>query len=165
MKHAKLFVLALALAATTLTGIQARADAPVIAITGTVMSRDGDRLVVRTEKGDLTFDIDKTTEMPATDLPIGSRITVWYDSDDKVTDRMDARKIDLLPADTHTKAPPPTPVDQPQVQTQTQAQTETQVTETQEELPATASPLPLMGATGVLALIAGAFMLRRSRRV
>jgi len=140
-----LCALALALAVVSLTGLPAAADAPLVSITGTVVSVNGDVLVLATDKGNLTFDMDKDTIKPAS-IAVGSRITVSYDSDDKTTDKMDARQIVMAPA---TTTPEPTP----------QATTST-TQEEQRELPATASPLPLIAVLGLLSL-AGGLMLRK----
>ena len=160
MKHTKLFVLALALVAVTLTGVRAQADAPLITATGTVVSRDADHIVVQTEKGNLSFDVDKSTTMPAGALAVGARITVWYDSDDKVTDKMDARKIEFAAAETQVTTPPPST---PSAETPMETPEETPaVTPTDEEqLPRTASPLPLIGTLGALSLMAGVLLRRR----
>ena len=162
-----LLALTFALGMIAFTDTAVRADAPLVTITGTVVSRVDEVLVVRTDRGDLTFDLDKSTEMPA-DLPVGSRITVSYDSDDKVTDRMDARKIVMAPEPTvSTPAPTPTPAPMtpttpaPTVTTQ---QTTTAYETDQDELPATASPLPLMGGAGLLALAGGLLLRKRTRR-
>ena len=160
MKHTKLFVLALALVAVTLTGVRAQADAPLITATGTVVSRDADHIVVQTEKGNLSFDVDKSTTMPAGALAVGARITVWYDSDDKVTDKMDARKIEFAAVETQVTTPPPST---PSAETPMETPDETPaVTPTDEEqLPRTASPLPLIGTLGALSLMAGVLLRRR----
>jgi LPXTG-motif cell wall-anchored protein len=156
----KLWVLSLALAAAAWTGVPAHADAPLVTIDGTVVSRDGDHLVVNTAKGNLTFDIDKTTEMTGVTLTPGSKITLWYDSDDKPEDRMDVRKIAMTPA---VAAPAPVTTPSPTVSTpapEPVTQTTT-TTDTNDELPSTASPLPLFAVAGLLSLVAGAFALRR----
>ena len=143
-----LLVLTLALGAVALTGPVASADAPLVTITGTIVSIEGDVLTLATDRGNLRFDLDKNTEKPA-NLAVGNKIIVSYDSDDKVTDKMDARKIMMAPADIPAPtATAPAPVTQP-----TQEETST-------ELPTTASPLPLVFGAGVLAL-AAAFVLRK----
>ena len=139
--------LTLALGGVALTHVPAPADAPLVTITGTVVSIEGDVLTLSTDKGNLRFDLDKDTEKPA-NLAVGNRITVSYDSDDKVTDKMDARRIVMAPA---ASTPTPTPVTQ---------STPSEPTETQTELPQTASPLPLVAGLGILAL-AGALLLRK----
>ena len=141
-----LLALTLALGAITLTGLPASADAPLVTITGTVVSNTDGVLTLSTDKGNLRFDLDKDTVMPA-NVAVGNRITVWYDSDDKVTDKMDARKIEMAPVDNMTT---PTP----------QANPEPVTTQESNELPTTASPFPLVASLGVLAL-AGAFLLRK----
>jgi LPXTG-motif cell wall-anchored protein len=147
--------LTLALGAVALTHVPAPADAPLVTITGTVVSIEGDVLTLSTDKGNLRFDLDKDTEKPA-NLAVGNRITVSYDSDDKVTDKMDARRIVMAPA---ASTPTPTPVTQttPSEPAQTMSPAEPQ---THTELPQTASPLPLVAGLGILAL-AGALLLRK----
>jgi hypothetical protein len=170
VSRSKLLVLSLALAAAAWTGI-AQADAPLVSTTGTVISRDGDVLVVRTDKGNLTFDLDKSTEMP-TDIPVNSRITVWYDSDDKPEDRMDARRVVIEPAVAQQTTPPPTTTTPPPTQTdistsQTQVETQTQTTDydtSDDELPSTAGPLPLLAGLGILSLLGSVVLKNRSRR-
>ena len=165
MKKILSSLFALALVAIASTTQPAKADAPLVTITGTVVSVDGDVLVLSTDKGNLTFDLDKDTVRPAT-LPVGSRITISYDSDDKVTDKMDARQIVMAPAVSSITPPPTTPAPEPtRVQSEpTPTPTTTPVNEESTELPATASPLPLVGVLGLLAL-AGGLMLRKPRRM
>jgi len=158
--------LTLALGQAALTDT-ASADAPLVDITGVVVSRVDEVLVVRTDRGNLTFDLDKSTVMPAS-LPVGSWITVSYDSDDKPEDAMDARKIVMAAAPT-TAAPAPTtpapvvntpaPTPAPVVTTQETSRDYT----SSEELPATASSFPLMAAAGLLAM-AGSYLLRKWAR-
>ena len=164
----QLLVLSLALTVVAWTAGPVRADAPLVSIDVTVVSRDGDVLVVRTDKGNLTFDIDKNTDMPA-NIPVNSRITIWYDSDDKPEDKMDARRIVLLPAATPTPTtttPPPAPA--PVTQTPPPAPEPQATVETNDNvLPATANPvpLPLLGGFGAMLLIGGAILLNRPGRV
>src|SRR5687767_9883427 len=94
-----LLALTLALGVVASTGLPAQADAPLVTVTGTVVSIVDEVLVVSTDRGNLTFDLDKNTEMPA-NIAVGNRITVSYDSDDKPEDKMDARKIVMAPAST-----------------------------------------------------------------
>jgi len=70
-----LLALTLALGVVVSTGIPAQADAPLVNITGTVVSIVDEVLVVSTDRGNLTFDLDKSTEMPA-NIAVGNRITV-----------------------------------------------------------------------------------------
>jgi hypothetical protein len=118
-------------------------------VTGTVVMLDGDHLTLSTPKGHMSLDIDKNTDRPAS-MAAGDRITVWYDADDQIADKMDARRIAMAPA-TVTVVPPATT-------TRTTYETESQstYTTTQEELPQTASPMPLAGALGLLTLAAAA---------
>jgi hypothetical protein len=163
----RLLVAALALTVVAWTS-PVLADAPLVSIDGTIVSRDGDVLVVRTDKGNLMFDIDKNTEMP-TNLPVNSRITIWYDSDDKPEDKMDARRIVLLPAAESPTATTPPPAPAPVAQTPppaTETPREVTTNETSDELPATANsfPLPLLAGLGALLLIGGAIALNRPGR-
>ena len=135
----------------------ATADAPLVTITGTVVSNTDGVLTLSTDKGNLRFDLDKDTVMPA-NIAVGNRITVWYDSDDKTTDKMDARKIEMAPATATPSTTTPTPVTQTTPSTPAPEQTQPEST----ELPRTASPFPLVACLGVLAL-AGAFLLRSRR--
>jgi hypothetical protein len=153
-----LLALTLALAAVALTAVPAPADAPLVSITGTVVSIEDEVLVLSTDRGNLTFDLDKNTEMPA-NIAVGNRITVSYDSDDKPTDKMDARRIVMAPVASPGVSTTPAPQTTAQPQAQPQESTPTYAEESS-ELPATASPLPLVGGAGILALM-GAFLLRR----
>ena len=161
MKKVLLNLVALALVAIASTHQPAKADAPLVTITGTVVSVDGDVLVLSTDKGNLTFDMDKDTVRPA-NIAVGNRITVSYDSDDKTTDKMDARQIVMAPEVSSITPTPTTTTPEP---TRVQAEpTTTPVDEEPRELPATASPLPMVGVLGLLAL-AGGLMLRKPRRI
>ena len=91
-----LLAFTLALGVVALSGLPVSADAPLVTITGTVVSNSDGVLVLSTDNGNLMFDLDKDTVMPA-NIAVGSRITIWYDSDDKTTDKMDARKIEMAP--------------------------------------------------------------------
>ena len=156
-----LLAFTLALGAVALA-VPASADAPLVSITGTVVSLDGEVLVLKTDKGNLTFDLDKSTVMPTNTIAVGNRITVTYDSDDKTTDKMDARQIVMAPeaspvTPTPTATPAPTPVSQPEPQPTAVQQEEST------ELPETASPLPLVGGAGILALAAALLLRKRVR--
>lgn len=153
-----LCALALALAMVAWTGLPVAADAPLVNVTGTVVSMTDEVLVLATDQGNLTFDLDKSTEMPA-GIVVGNRITVSYDSDDKPEDKMDARRIVMTPAP--SSAAPATPTPTPETTTQESAPA---YQDEEMELPATASPLPLMGVAGLLALAGGLLLRRRTRR-
>ena len=151
----KLFAFTFALAMVGLTNLPAAADAPLVSATGTVVSVTDEVLVLATtDKGNLTFDLDKSTEMPA-GIVVGNRITVSYDSDDKTTDKMDARQIVMSPAASTGVTTSPAPSAAPQ---------ESQAYQEEQELPATASPLPLMAAAGLLSLAGGILLRKRARR-
>ena len=164
----QILVLSLALAVVASISGPARADAPLVSIDGTVVSRDGDVLVVRTDKGNLTFDIDKNTDMPA-NIPVNSRITIWYDSDDKPEDKMDARRIVLLPAATTPAPTTSTPAPAPVTQSPPPAPEPTTTNDNNDtnDMPATANPvpMPLLGGFGAMLLIGGAILLNRPGRV
>jgi hypothetical protein len=150
----KTICLALLLVLSLATWVSA--DAPLISVTGTIVSLDDEVLVVRTATGDLTFDLDKTTERPAS-LPLNSRITIWYDSDDKPEDQMDARRIVMAPAPAVPPAPAPAPA--PEVR----SEPVTPIEDEPEALPQTATALPLLGAAAFLSL-AGGTLLKKLRR-
>lgn len=144
----------------------AAADAELVSITGTVISATDQVMVLKTATGELTFDIDKDTERPGS-LPVNSRVTVWYDSDDKPEDKMDARRITMAPA-----APAPAPVTPAPAPSTTSYTTPPATTTTttiksddtdydKEELPQTAGPLPLILGAGLLALGGGALLKKR----
>src|SRR5688500_12108087 len=110
-----ILALTLALGVVASTGLPTQADAPLVTISGTVVSMTDEVLVVNTDRGNLRFDLDKSTEMPA-NIAVGSRITVWYDSDDNPADKMDARRIVMAsePAPVSPVSPTPEPAAQPQ---------------------------------------------------
>ncbi|MGH7724514.1 MAG: hypothetical protein ACREOU_03720 [Candidatus Eiseniibacteriota bacterium] len=156
-----LLALTLALGVVASTGLPAQADAPLVTISGTVVSITDEILVLQTDKGNLMFDLDKNTEMPA-NIAVGNRITVSYDSDDNLADKMDARRIVMAPEPTPA-APvsPASPTPEPAPQPQTSAPA---AEEEQGELPATASPLALVGGMGLLALTGGLLLRKRAGR-
>ena len=158
-----LLALTLALGVVALASRPAPADAPLVTVTGTVVSIVDEVLVVSTDRGNLTFDLDKSTEMPA-NLAVGNRITVSYDSDDKPEDKMDARKIVMAPAATPVTPAPVTPAPTPTTPAP-EPQTSTPVDdEPSGELPETAGPLPLVGLMGLAALAGGLLLRKRTRR-
>jgi LPXTG-motif cell wall-anchored protein len=163
MKNAGAFIALVfvsALAAAGLSVVPAHADAPLVSATGTVVSIEGDVLVLKTDTGNLTFDLDKTTEKPSAGIAVNNRITVWYDSDDKVEDRMDARRIEMAPAMTP-------PAARSEEETKTKTETRGEFTYDAEEpakpaeLPQTATPLALVAGAGALALAGGVFARRK----
>jgi hypothetical protein len=153
-----LFALALALVMASAASLPASADAPLVSISGTVVSNMDGVLVLATEKGNLRFDLDKDTIMPA-QIPVGSRITVDYDSDDKVTDKMDARRIVMSPEPSAVTPAPTATASTPEA---TPQETATTYQEEQRELPATASPLPLLAGIGLLSLAGGMLLRKRA---
>jgi len=164
----ELVALALVVGALLPMGAQAD-DKPQTSVTGTITKMTSDDLVLQTDQGELRFDMDSKTVKPGTSLAVGQKITVWYDANDDPKHELDARKIEMFtePAPT-TQAPPPaqtyTP---PPTETSTQTQTYTppaqENTTTQETLPRTASPLPLMGLTGLLSLAGAALLLKQGK--
>jgi len=163
MKNLKLFALTLAVGALALASPPAHADQPQTSITGTIVTWDGHDVVVKTDQGDLTFDVDKDIEKPA-QMAVGNRITLWYNADEKLTGKIEARRIEMAPEPTPqvTTPPPSTPPPSTPVETRTEVQTST--TTEQQQLPSTASPLPLVGGLGALSAMAGALLLRLRRR-
>lgn len=163
----ELAALALAVAVLLPMGAQA-ADKPQSTVTGTITKMTSDDLFLQTDQGELKFDLNKSTVKPATALAVGQKVTISYDSDDQGKHEMDARKIDMFtePTTQTETTPPPTETTPPPTQTQTQTYTppsqENQTT-TQETLPKTASPLPLMGLTGLLSLAGSALLLKQGK--
>jgi len=162
----ELAALALVVAVLLPRGVQA-ADKPQTTVTGTITKMTSDDLFLQTDQGELKFDMDKSTVKPTT-LAVGQKVTISYDSDDQGKHEMDARKIDMFTEPTTQTTPPPTETTPPPTQTQTETQTytppaqETQTT-TNEPLPKTASPLPLMGLTGLLSLAGSALLLKQGK--
>ena len=158
-----LLALTLALGVVALASRPAPADAPLVTITGTVVSIVDEVLVLSTDRGNLTFDLDKSTEMPA-NIAVGNRITVSYDSDDKPEDKMDARKIVMAPAATPVTPAPVTPAPTPTTPAPEPQTSAPMDEEPSDELPATAGPLPLVGLMGLAALAGGLLLRKRTRR-
>jgi hypothetical protein len=146
----------------------AAADAELVSITGTVVSATDQVMVLKTATGDMTFDLDKDTERPGS-LPVNSRVTVWYDSDDDPADKVDARRIVMAPAapaPTPAPATPPAPAPSTSYQSQSTTTTTTTIKSDEtdyerEELPQTAGPLPLLLGAGLLAVAGGALLRKR----
>jgi hypothetical protein len=159
----ELVALALVVGALLPIGAQAE-DKPQTSVTGTITKVSSDDFVLQTDQGELRFDTSHKTVKPATALAVGQKITVWYDADSDTKHELDATRVETFtePAPT-TQAPPPTPT---QTYTPPPAPTQTQTTEntsTQESLPRTASPLPLMGLTGLLSLAGSALLLKQGK--
>jgi hypothetical protein len=165
-----LLVLSLALSALVTSGARADTDKPQTSVTGTIVKLTSDDMVLQTDQGELRFDMDSKTDKP-TALAVGNKITVWYDSNDNPKHELDARKIEMFTE----AAPPPAPTTQaPPVQESTpppaqptppqeEMQT-TQTTQSQETpLPKTASPLPLMGAVGLLSILGGGWLIKQPK--
>jgi hypothetical protein len=89
----------LALGVVACTGLTTASADDLNTITGTVVSINGDDLVLSTDKGNLTFAIDKNAVKPA-NLAVGNRITVSYDADATLTGRTDARRVVMASAET-----------------------------------------------------------------
>jgi len=162
-------LVALALVVGALLPIGAHAeDKPQTSVTGTITKMTSDDLVLQTDQGELRFDMDSKTTKPTTALAVGQKITIWYDANDDPKHELDARRIEMFtePAPT-TQAPPPAPTQTytpPPAPTQTETQTQTtETTNTHESLPRTASPLPLMGLTGLLSLAGSALLLKQGK--
>ena len=101
---------------------------------------------------------DRLVRIAANDL-----VTIWYDADDNPDhpeDKIDVRRIAMAPGVVST--PPPAQAEvTPETPTETQS---AYTTTTQEELPRTASPMPLVGALGLLSLAAGVMARSLKRR-
>lgn len=159
-----LLVLSLALVGLATTGALAQTDKPQTSVTGTITKMSSDDFVLQTDQGELRFDMSHKTVKPAT-LAVGQKITVWYDEGSDTKHELDANRVEMFteptPAPT-TQAPPPAQEPPP---TETQTTTPSQETQTTQEtpLPKTASPLPLMGAVGLLSLLGSGLLLRQPK--
>jgi len=161
-----LLVLSLALVALATHGAFAQTNKPQSSVTGTIVKMTSDDLVLQTDQGQLKFDFNKQTVKPD-NMAVGNKVTISYDSDDTGKHELDARTIQMYteptPAPT-TQAQPeasPPPESTPPPQTSTPPQ-ETQ-TKQEQPLPKTASPLPLMGAVGLLSLLGSGLLLRQPK--
>lgn len=124
-------------------------------VTGTVVSSTGDKLVLRTSTGEMTFMMNTTTDRPAT-LPVGTRATVWYEkaSDPAMGHAGTATRITLAEATTAEK------------QTATEATDYRDPGERAEDLPGTAGLAPLLALIGFASVAgAGAMRMISSRRI
>lgn len=172
-----LLVLGLALAATA----SATDD---ISITGTLIARSADSVVVRTVDGDRTFAVSDVTRM-SSELPLDSQVTVTYhDSGDTLMASQVLEAIVPAPAATaptadHSMAsgaaapapgatvpasdlPATTPVAQADTMTVRAPAAESVPAPPAEALPSTASQMPLLALIGVV-MLAASLTLRWAR--
>jgi len=118
-------------------------------VTGTIVSMNDDQLVVRTAMGEETYRM--STSVDRSGMAVGNQVTVWYDAPTSAGERPMVTRI------VAGNASPTTP------------RTTTTGTNTDDDqLPATASLLPLLGLLGLLALVGsvalGNVALRRGTR-
>jgi hypothetical protein len=114
-------------------------------VSGKVVSSSSSQLVIRTDDGrQMTFNVDSTSTVPA-GLRDDARISVRYH--ELAGGTFHAANVTTTAAPTTTT--PETRTDMPQEPATTAAAEPTR------ELPATASPLPLVGLSGLLALAGG----------
>jgi hypothetical protein len=108
-------------------------------VTGTIVSMNDDQVVVRTAMGEETYRL--STSVDRTGMTVGNQVTVWYDAPTSVGERPMVTRIALGDASATTPRTTTTGVDR------------TTTTNNNDELPATASLLPLLGLLGLLALV------------
>ena len=98
-------------------------------VTGTIVSMNDDQVVIKTAMGEETYRF--STGVDRTGMMVGNQVTVWYDAPTAVGERPMVTRIAL------GDVSPTTP----------------RTASTDDELPATASLLPLLGLLGLLALV------------
>lgn len=125
-------------------------------VAGTVVSTDNDMLTIKTDTGEtMTFSLDKSKLDPARlSLGAGKRVQVTHTMGTTGTNQMVATNITLLD-DTSNQNQTGTP--------STTDNTYAQDNTANDNLPGTASPLPIFGLLGLLAL-AGSLVLRAASR-
>lgn len=140
---------------STTMGMSSTAAGDTFTISGTVVSSGFGQLVLDTDAGRRTFEVDEESNLPA-NLQPGSRVDLRYH--DMGAGRFhvaDASIVDMPVTGTGTvvagTAGTTTDFDE-----DTTTTTTTTATTTTRTLPATASPLPLVGLAGALALAGGA---------
>jgi hypothetical protein len=160
MKRAALCVLSLVLAWALPVAAQSERS-----VSGKIVSSSASQLVIQTDDGrQMTFDVDTQSTVPS-GLQAGGQVTVRYH--ELAGGRFHAANVTSTAAtperETTTAATPPDPATttaQPPV-TETRPDMDRPAAapdidaEGRRELPATASPLPLFGLSGLLALGAG----------
>lgn len=159
-----LAILVLALA------LPARAQMGGSSVTGTVVTVSADNLVVRTATGEMSFKMAATVDRPA-NLAAGSQVTVMYTPPDPGYGNQNvATKITMAGATSAEQPKSQTPMSsEPTTQTPAAQESRQPAERTSsaggtksEELPATASPLPLLGLLGLTSLGVG-FAMRWNR--
>lgn len=113
-------------------------------VTGTVVSASDASLVIRTQGGEQrTFVVDTTTSLPQEDLEAGARVSVHF------TETGDARfQATRVTTDDAARAA---------------ADDMSGLGDPDDELPATASPIPLLALGGLIGLVGGAAIRFSSR--
>lgn len=168
MKNILAMFLALGLLVTSAHRVLAQdspaADAPAatsVTVEGKVTNIDtaNNKITVDTPQGSMTF--KETGNLPT--LSEGTQVKVTYSGsgDNMIADNVEVVSAEAAPApDTTTAAPSETPPADTTTDTTT---TETTTTETTHSMPHTASPLPLVGLSG-LAAFGAALALRLKRK-
>lgn len=147
-----LSILALALAVPAMAQSEQTAS-------GTVVSSSATQLVIKTADGrQMTFVVDSDSNAPA-NLPQGAPVTVRYHDMNGTFHAANVSATAAAPSTTQTT--PSTDTTAPDTTATAAPDTDTG----SRQLPATASPLPLLGLSGLLALGGGlgARLLRRRR--
>ena len=149
-------VVALTLAMAPMAGAQTSTTADVntnandMTISGTVVSTTGDQLVITTDAGQsMTFSAMNSVNVP-TNMAVGNRVTVTY----RPLTGGDYQVSRVVIADASTSTTGSTYTDQSATSTSTGTTTYADNTY-DNDLPATASPLPIAGLLGLLSLGAG----------
>jgi len=158
---ALLGIVALVAAGSFLATVAKAADPEPVYVSGTVVSVNDTILVVKTDSGEeLTFDLDSATIRPAV-VRVGSRIDVEYHA---MNGRNHAAQIRSV-GDTNPSYnnPPATNYNNPPSSTPSTTSSNYQSSST-ERLPRTASPIAMIGLTGLTALSSGLGLRFWSRR-
>lgn len=121
-------------------------------VSGTVVSMNDDTIVLRTAMGEETYRL--STGVDRSGMVVGNQVTVWYDAPMSAGERPTVTRV--AAGDASATTPRTTTAD------------DVSRTTTEDELPATASLLPLLGLLGLLALVGsvaiGNVALRRGTR-
>ncbi len=169
---AAILLATLTLVMVNATGAQSEKE---VMMTGTVVRADGDKWIIKTAQGEQTFKF-KSGVTPPAGLAPGAQVTMWVDEDD-VDDNPPGEEVEK---ETYTvfrmtvapAAPPPTTTPEPATPTTpppsepaptTPPPSTPEPAPVSDELPATASPLALIGILGLVALASG-YGIRRLRR-
>jgi cell division septation protein DedD len=170
---AAILLATLTLVMVNATGAQSEKE---VMMTGTVVRADGDKWIINTAQGEQTFKF-KSGVMPPAGLAPGAQVTMWVDEDD-ADDNPPGEEVEketytvfrmsITPAATPPPATTPEPAAPATPPPSTSAPTTPPPTTpdpapVSEELPATASPLALIGILGLVALASGIGLRARRR--